>query len=172
MGTKRTIEREGLLSVEIEGVDVEGVHFTDQQFEYDLVCQNLSDEHLTGSIELQNHLETTLGDYERPIFRREIDLDLPRGESHRETVQVVGMVGGAGTAVIGGTAQPVVADEDAGHIEVAPGEAFLPLFSTVFWDREFYRANYLWPRRAQYLSVVFALLSVILVGMVVLLNVG
>lgn len=43
-----------------------------------------------------------------------------------------------------------------------------PLYTFTVWDREFYRSDYVWPRRAQYISALLSLL-IVTVGVMQLL---
>lgn len=169
MATTRTIELDGLLEVEIE-VELGGIHFTDEYFEFALVVRNRSDERLTGTLALVTELETTLGLDRDPIRKELLEIDLPPDETHREPFSGVGMIGGSGTGILLGIHRPEVVDSGDGVTRIEPGDHFLPLASAVFWDRDHYRINYRWPRRAQYVSVLFALLSAVLAGAIVWLS--
>lgn len=170
MAATRTVVIDELLEIDMEGLDLGGVHFTDELFDFDIVVTNRSDERLTGVIEFASELETTLGMDRDPIRKEAFEIDLAPGEVHREPITGAGLVGGSGTGVIAGVLRPDVTESDHGETVIEPGDAFLPLASVVFWDRDFYRINFLWPRRAQYLSVVFALVSVALAGAIVWLS--
>ena len=171
MAVVRTAEIDGILEIGIEDPDLSGVHFTDESFDEVVSVRNISENRVTGTIELQSDTEQTLGLGHEPIRTITFEIDLEPGEIQREPLAGVGMVGGSGTGLIVGISSPeIVDDHEESHITVEPGDNLVPLVNIVFWDREFYRANYIWPRRAQYLSVAIALLSAVLAGMVVWLT--
>lgn len=172
MATMRTVEVDDLVEFDIEDIELSGVHYTDEQFETVLVVRNLTGHRLTGAVKLQTDTEVTLGLGRDPIRSIEFDIDLQEGEEHREPFGGVGMIGGSGMGVVVSVLRPKAVDSDETTTRIEPGENLLPLVNIVFWDRDFYRANYLWPRRAQYLSVVFALLSAVLAGTIVWLTMG
>ncbi|MFB6360091.1 MAG: hypothetical protein ABEH59_02090 [Halobacteriales archaeon] len=172
MPATQTYRKDGIIETTLEDLDLNTVQFTDETFDAELVIRNLSDKHLTGVVELANESEQTLGGKRESLTTSRIDLDLQPGETLRKRAGGTGIVGGTGTAVIVGIADPIIAESDEHAIAIEPGEAFVPLASMVFWDREFYRVNYLWPRRAQYLSVAIALLSAVLAGIIVWLTVA
>lgn len=170
MPASRAIEIEGLLSAEVEGLDFDRqAFFTDEEFEYDLRITNESDRRLTGRIDYVGNTEQTVGLGRPPMSRWEIDIDLPPGETHLEPLYGVGLVGGSGLGVISGIRQPEVIDETEDETIIEPGDTFRPLLSIIFWDREFYRINYLRPRRAQYVGALFGLLSAVFAGIVIML---
>lgn len=171
MPALRTVEIDDLLEVEME-IDLDGVHFTDEHLDATLVLRNRSGERLTGVVRALTELETTMGLDREPIRKIDIDVDLAPGEVHREPAGGVVMVGGSGTGIIAGISTPEVVESTDGATRIEPGETFRPIGSLLVWDREFYRVNYLWPRRAQYVSVVFALLSAVLAGAIVWLSLG
>lgn len=172
MATIRTVTVEDLLEIEVEDIQLEGVHFTDEQFDATLAVRNLSDDTVTGEMKLQTDTETTIGLDRDPIRSIAFDVDIAAGDVHREPFGGVGMIGGAGMGTILSVLRPTIVDTDGNGTRIEPGENPLPLVNVVFWDRDFYRANFLWPRRAQYLAVIFALLSAVLAGTLVWLSIG
>lgn len=173
MAVIRTVTVEEALEIGLEDPDLGGVHFTDELFEEVVTVGNVSDRPVTGTIEMQINTERTLGLRTDPIRTMSFDVDLAPGETHREPLVGVGMVGGAGVGLIVGVLSPeIVENPDTGRTAVTPGEDLIPLVNIVFWDRDFYRANYIWPRRAQYLSVAIAVLSAVLAGTIVWLSIG
>jgi hypothetical protein len=171
MATLRTVQFDDILEFEVEDVDLSGVHFTDEEFDGALSVRNISGDQVTGTLELQSDTESTIGLDQDPIRSIEFEIDLEPGEVHREPFGGVGMVGGSGTGLIVSVRSPEVVHSDGQNIVIEPSVNLLPLANVVFWDREFYRANYVWPRRAQYLSVVFALLSALLAGTIVWISI-
>lgn len=172
MPATQPFEAPGVISVAIEGLDLDTVQFTDEAFDAELVVTNESDRRLEGRIELVNESEQTLGGDREPLTASTLEIDLAPGETERTPVGGTGLVAGTGSAILVGVQQPITAAEDDERVVIEPGEHFVPLASLVFWDRDFYRVNYRWPRRAQYVSVAIALLSAVLAGMVVWLSVG
>jgi hypothetical protein len=170
MGVMRPLTIDDVLEVEITGIAVDGVQFTDDTFDGELVVRNRGDERLAGTIEIVNESETTLGSDRGSLARETVEVDLDPGGTRRIPVGGAGLVGGTGTAVLVGVAEPEIGDPDDGTRRITPGDRFAPLASMVFWDRDFYRVNYQRPRRAQYLSVAFALLSALLAGVIVLVS--
>lgn len=170
MPATQIYEKDGIVEISLEDLDLDTVQFTDETFEADLVLRNLSEKHLTGEIELANESEQTLGKDRPPLTSSRVELDIEPGETRREPAGGAGIVGGTGTSIMVGITEPAITDSDEHTIEIDPGETFVPLASMIFWDREFYRVNHLWPRRAQYLSVVIAILSAVLAGMIVWLT--
>lgn len=171
MTATQTFQREDQLEIELEGVDLDTVHFTGDTFDGELVVRNLSDKQLTGTIEFANETERTFGsDQSLSTMQGEIDIE-PCG-TQREPVTGSVFFGGTGTEFLWGIKEPTVAESDEETVVVEPGDDFVALASMVFWDRDFYRVNHVWPRRAQYLSVVVAFLSAVLAGMIVWLSLG
>jgi hypothetical protein len=170
MGVTRSLRIDDALEIELTGIDPEGVHFTDEEFDGTLVVRNLSEKRLTGTLEVVNESETTMGAGRDPLSDDSLEIDLGPGETRRLPVGGGGLVGGTGTALIFGVRQPTVTETADGTLEIDSGDRFAPLASLVFWDRDFYRVNSQRPRRAQYLSVAFALLSAVLAGAIVLLS--
>lgn len=168
MPAVRSLNIDGLLDVELEETDdLRGTHFTDETFEHTIAVTNRGDRPLSGTIEFVTETEASLGIDREPISRTPIELDLDSGETHRQTLAHVGMVGGSGIGITAGITRPD-ADTAEGHTVVSPGEPFLPLASFTIWDREFYRVNYTRPRQAQYLAAGFGLLSAIFALLIVL----
>lgn len=170
MPATQTYTKDGIVETSLENLDLDTVQFTDETFEADLVVRNLSEKRLTGTIEVANESEQTLGGDREPLNTSTVDIDLEPGGSRRVSAGGAGIVAGTGSAILVGINEPTVTDSTDQSIRVEPGETFVPLASMVFWDREFYRVNHLWPRRAQYLSVAIALLSAALAGMIVWLT--
>jgi len=170
MGVTRPLRIDDVLEIELSGIDPEGVHFTDEEFDGTLVVRNRSEKRLTGTLEIINELETTMGAGTDPLSNESVEIDLESGETRELPVGGAGLVGGTGTALMFGVRQPVITETEEDTLEIDGGEQFAPLASLVFWDRDFYRVNYQRPRRAQYLSVAFALLSAVLAGGIVLLS--
>lgn len=172
MPATQRYEDPGLLEVALEGFDLDTVQFTDEHFSAELVVRNLSDRRLEGTLELVNESERTLGADGVSLVDSSMPIELDPGEVHREPVGGAGLVAGTGSAVLVGIHRPAVAEETETTVTLEPGSTFAPLASLVFWDRDYYRVNHLWPRRAQYVSVAIALLSAVLAGMVVWLSFG
>lgn len=170
MPMMQPVEIDDLLEVRLDDVELDGVHFAGERFSPTVVVRNLCDDVLEGELAVRSHFETTIGRNDAPLMGTEIDLDLPPGESTRRELRLIG-AGGAGTTTMMGVQRPEVVTSEDGTTEIEPGDQFMLLASAVFWDRDFYRAQYLWPRRAQYLSLVIALLSAVLAGMILWLSV-
>lgn len=170
MAAMQTFTIENVLDVRLEGLELDTVQFTDETFEAELVIESRSDERLTGTLELVNESELTLGSDRSPLNTSTLAIDLEPGETVRVPAGGTGLVGGTGTAILVGISKPQIHTGEGGSHKIEPGDDFVPLASLVFWDRSFYRANYLWPRRAQYLSVAIAILSAVLAGMIVMVS--
>ena len=170
MGVVRPLTVDDVLEITITGIDFEGVQFTDDTFEGELVIRNLSDTRLSGTLVVINESELTLGSDRAPLKRERIEMDLGPHETRRLPAGGAGLVGGTGTAILVGVTEPNITETEDGTLRITPGDTFAPIASMVFWDRDFYRVNYQRPRRAQYLSVVFAVLSAILAGAIVLIS--
>lgn len=172
MPATHAYEEPDLLRVEVADLGLGPVQFTDERFDGELVVENLSDQRLTGTIELANESEQTFGADRRPLAASTVDISLDPGETSRIPIGGVGIVAGTGSAILVGINRPTVAEDEDDQLVIEPGSRFIPLASLVFWDRDFYRVNYRWPRRAQYISVAIAFLSAILAGMVIWLSVA
>ena len=170
MAVTRPLTIEDVLEIEVQDLELDGVQFTDDTFEGELVIRNLSDQRITGHIEFVNESELTLGSDRDPLKEDSVEITLEPRETRRTPVGGAGIVGGTGTAILIGVTEPTISESDDGTLHIEPGDVFAPLASMVFWDRDFYRVNYQRPRRAQYLSVVFAVLSALLAGVIVLLT--
>lgn len=169
MGVTRELTIDDTLRIEVRGVDFDGIQFTDEVFEGEVVVTNTSDRPVTGQLTLVQETNQTLGLDKAPMSQVDIDLDLGPGEQRVDPVSGNGLVAGSGSPILIGVEPPEL-DREGDAITLESGAGFAPIASLVFWDRDLYRVNHLWPRRAQYVSVVFALLSALFAALTVFLS--
>lgn len=170
MPTTRTYELDDLISAELHGIDeTRQAYFTDEDFEMTLELTNESDKHLTGEVAWVSNTEGTVGKGTPPLDRVDIDVDLSPGETHHHPMNALGITTGSGTGLVVGMRSPNIVETRDDEVVIEPGDRILPMGSIIFWDREFYRVNYLRPRRAQYIAAMFGLLSAVFAGIVIVL---
>ena len=92
-----------------------------------------------------------------------VSLDLDPGERQQSGLKM-DMLPFQGSAAI--CVNPVIIRESSGVKEISRSRSNLyRLYTFMVYDRDYYRVNYLWPRRAQYTSATLAVI-IILVGLV------
>lgn len=170
MAVVRPFQMEDVLEVELQFADLGEVQFTDEEFEGTLVVTNHSEKRLSGTLELSNETDRTLLGEQQSLSTIQLEVDLEPGETLSRDVDADPLIAGTGTPVIITVAVPELEETDEA-IRIEPGETFASIASLVFWDREFYNLNYRRPRQAQYLSVVFAVLSTVLAATIVLISI-
>lgn len=160
------------LRIEVEPEeDGRDIYFTDQRPRFTYVIENVSEKPVRGQISW--FIGRGTGKIEHVQDGRE-NVDIDPGETHEIEVQsqllsfqCSGVVG-VRSSTSNESDDEIELNRPAGLSENVRSQNLIPLYSFTIWDEEFYSANYRWPRRAQYVSAVLAVL-IVLVGTMQLL---
>jgi hypothetical protein len=160
------------MSVEDDLEPRKAVYFTNQDVEFVITIENMSGHALEVEFELGLFFPEIQSDY---YVSEHYDLKLEVGEQTERTFSV-GLLPYQSTGVLGlisNLPSASTSPKESGYtIEPVSGTPNLKwaLHTFVVYDREYYRANYYWPRIAQYVSAFLAVL-IIAVGVLQLLSV-
>jgi hypothetical protein len=162
------------LKIDIIVENEASVYFTDDEVRFDLEIQNQTDDRVIG--ELNWFLGRGNGTIDHTNNRhRSFGIDVPAGGTTRQEGLSTGLLTHQSNALIG-VSQPNRIDSSRNGVtelsepQTAAGDMYYQEgYSFTVWDREFYRLNYIYPRRAQYASVTLAVL-IVLVGIIQILS--
>jgi len=147
------------------------VFFTDESPEFKVRVENLTNKPIEGPLTLFIGYGT--GTFEH-VDREKFDIDI---EPHSHEIYSISdyLLAYQGNGIIAHYPPTNFRErDDDNYIEIYSNlaEDYVPLYTFTIWDRHFYRANYQWPRRAQFASAILAVF-IILVGVVqILVNQG
>jgi len=159
-----TAEEEKVLRV-TAGVEEEPteVFYTDENPTFKLKISNLTDTPVEGTFPW--HLD--IGNGKMRISKNaEVRIDGNSEEIRSLTPSLLAVQDSGYIAAELPYEQSIEVENGVIKLSTAAGET--PLYTFSVWDRDFYRANYVWPRRSQIASVVLAVL-IVLVGVISLL---
>lgn len=166
MPAQQTYNKEDGLEIRVIDDDLErrrSVYFTNQSPSFNIRIKNTSDKRIEGDTYTRLSFERSPDDFEDGTHHR-IEFDLNPGEKQdfEHKLDMLSYQGGAALTV-----DEVHARDRDDHIEVntRAGTRLFRLYTFMIYDREYYKLNYLRPRRAQYISAILAVL-IILVGVI------
>jgi hypothetical protein len=160
-------------SVDMLTVDVEGdlrpwqsVYFTDQNPEFKVRVTNISDEVIKGPVRARVQFDESNREYESPV--ETINCELDPGESEIGVLEP-DIMSYQGHGAVRIDRARVSSSRDESHHEITSRSGSgARAYTFMVYDRDYYRLNYLWPRRAQYAAAVLSVL-IVAVGILQLL---
>lgn len=135
------------------------VYFTNQSPCFTVIIENTSEKIITGTILVYLSFDQSGEPYEK-VETRSIDIDLDSGES-KEFSYELDMLSYQGSAAI--SIDTFRLRDKSGELKIDTMKSRYRMYTFVVYDREYYKVNYLTPRRSQYLSAIF-LIAVGVVG--------
>ncbi|WP_247005064.1 hypothetical protein [Halosolutus gelatinilyticus] len=152
-----------VLEIELISEDLESrrnVYFTDQSPVFEIRAENISNRPVEGSTTLRFSFEESENKIENGVATK-IELDLEPGESKTVTHQIR-MLPYQGTAAV--TVRRCRVRDQEDRIELQRiSNRYKRIYTFMVYDRDYYKVNYLWPRRAQYIAAFLSVL-IVLVG--------
>ncbi|MGQ3723443.1 hypothetical protein [Natrialba aegyptia] len=152
-----------ILEIELISEDLEprrNVYFTDQSPKFEIHAKNIGDKPIEGRTTLRFSFEESDNKIENGVVTV-LELDIDPGESKTVTHQIR-MLPYQGTAAV--TVRKCRARDKEDHIELRKmSNHYERIYTFMVYDRNYYKVNYLWPRRAQYLAAFLSVL-IVLVG--------
>ncbi|MGB9963293.1 hypothetical protein ACOZ32_14075 (plasmid) [Halobacterium sp. MBLA0001] len=171
MPAYQTLNHHDEISIEVVEDDLEprrSVYFTDQSPTFQIKVENTGEKPIQGRTNLRLSFERSPEDYESGTHTPVV-VDLEPGETQTidHELDMLSYQGGAAVVVD----KFRIRDRDD-HLEInkKSGNRLFRLYTFMVYDREYYRLNYLRPRRAQYLSAILAVL-IIAVGVLQIIGV-
>lgn len=140
------------------------VYFMDQSPEFLITVENLSDTELDGNVNIRLIFDESSDKYER---WKVIDCCLNPGEK-REYTFTPDILSYQGNAAVGMDTIRI-RKRDSKYDITTHGTGMDRLYTFMVYDREYYKLNYLRPRRAQWLAAALTVL-VVLVGVIQILS--
>lgn len=155
-------EGEGLLQIEVveDGLaNRQSVYFMDESPTFLLRVKNIGDIPTEGSTWARMNFDDSERDYEDGTHLN-LDCALDPGESTDFTYNL-DMLSYQGTAAIRIDTVRVRERDNTAELSTLSGSRSRRIYTCMVYDRDYYRVNYLWPRRAQYIAAVLSVLIVL-----------
>lgn len=153
---------EDFLRVEAEGDlgEREAVYFTNQSPTFTVTATNIGDKPIDGSTRIRISFDESSKVYERDS--KSLDCLLEPGESNTTEFEL-DMLSYQGNAAITVDRVGATTSDDEYNMYTYTSDSHNRVYTFMVYDRDYYKVNYLNPRRAQYLAAVLSV-GIIAVG--------
>lgn len=158
-----TQDNEDVLEIRLTKEDLEpnrSVYFMDQSPEFEVVVENIGEKRIEGATYLRFSFTESNSEPESGTHKRlEIELEAGEKESFSHRIDMLPYQGTAALAID----RPRIRDcDDRFEISRMSSSNLERLYTFMVYDRDYYKMNYLWPRRAQYIAAFLSVLIVLI----------